>query len=182
VTTFGAFEEYQHRQAWTWEHQALVRARPVAGDPELGERFRAIRGEVLAREREPETLRAEVRDMRRRMREEHGSRDPERFHLKQDTGGIADIEFIVQYMVLRWAGSHPQLLEYTDNIRILEAAERAGILAPEDARLLMDAYRAYRARVHRLALQDQPAVVPATEFRAPRERVAAIWARELEID
>ncbi len=182
VTTLDAFAEYQERQAWTWEHQALVRARPVAGDPELWERFRAIRARVLARPRDPATLRAEVRDMRRRMREAHGTPDDESFHLKQDTGGIADIEFIVQYMVLRWAGDHPQLFEYTDNIRILEAAGRAGILAGADVRLLMDAYRAYRARVHRLALQDQPAVVPPGEFAELRQRVAAVWRRELETE
>src|SRR5690606_23174264 len=110
VSSVPAFEEYQRGQAWTWEHQALVRARVVAGDADVARRFEAIRREILARPRDPVVLRGEIRDMRERMRKELSRGGPARFDLKQDRGGIADIEFIVQYAVLRWAAEYPELL------------------------------------------------------------------------
>jgi glutamate-ammonia-ligase adenylyltransferase len=175
VSSLKAFSDYQRGDAWTWEHQALVRARVVAGCGRIAQQFGGIRAEVLSVPRDPVILRREVREMRQRMRRELGHPGPDRFDLKQDEGGIADIEFMVQYGVLSWARDHPELLTYTDNIRLLERFAAAGLLTPRDAGLLCDAYRDYRARLHRLALQDVPAVVGADEFAGHREAVTRIW-------
>lgn len=176
VSSLAAFEEYQRDTAWTWEHQALVRARAVAGDPAVADEFRRIRAEILARPRDPATLRREVADMRERMRRELARGGASRFDLKQDRGGIADIEFIVQYAVLRWAHQHPELLRWTDNIRLLETLAQLGLLAPEDARSLIDAYRSYRAMVHRLALQEiVDNAVDGMDYAASRADVTRVW-------
>lgn len=180
VSTLTAFREYQHHQAWTWEHQALVRARPVAGCPRLAARFEELRREVLARPREPEQLRRDVTGMREKMRahllkpETSGGKSP-RFHLKQSVGGIVDIEFMVQYCVLAWSGSQAALSVYTDNIRILEALSESGLMASEDARVLTEAYKAYRTVVHRLTLQQQDDIVSAGEYQALRDEVVRVW-------
>lgn len=178
VSSIDAFEEYQRNQAWTWEHQALVRARIVAltGDDAVLRRFAELRQAVLSRPRQAGTLAAEIRDMRERMRQELSRGDARHFDLKQDPGGIADIEFIVQYAVLRWAADHPGLLRWTDNIRLLETLKDAGLLAARDAAAMTDAYRSLRARVHRLALQEtSPALAAADEFAAERAAVSAVW-------
>ena len=180
VSSVAAFAEYQRADAWTWEHQALVRARVVAGDAAVAARFAAIRCEVLSRRRDTSQLRREVREMRERMRAELGERQPHRFDLKQDAGGIADIEFMVQYGALAWAHSHPELLRYTDNIRLLEGFALAGLMSMQDAGLLSDIYRAYRAKVHQLTLLKEPAVVNAEAFAGEREAVLRIWATLLE--
>ncbi|NIV74018.1 MAG: bifunctional [glutamate--ammonia ligase]-adenylyl-L-tyrosine phosphorylase/[glutamate--ammonia-ligase] adenylyltransferase [Gammaproteobacteria bacterium] len=180
VSGLEAFEHYQRHEAWTWEHQALVRARAVAGDPELAERFARIRRSVLLAERDPERLRTDVREMRERMRAELGSRARERFEIKQDPGGIADIEFMVQYVALRWPRELGEYLAFTDNIRLLEGIEKAGLLTADDARVLTDAYRAYRARVHALALQEQPELAEDTEFRNYRTQVTRIWRQVMQ--
>ncbi|MDX5411053.1 MAG: bifunctional [glutamate--ammonia ligase]-adenylyl-L-tyrosine phosphorylase/[glutamate--ammonia-ligase] adenylyltransferase [Thauera sp.] len=177
VTSLEAFADYQRSEAWTWEHQALVRARPVAGDAGLAEAFAAVRREVLGRPRDGATVQREVREMRERMRQELDQRDPERFDLKQGTGGIADIEFMVQYHVLRYAHEHPKLLVWSDNIRLLETLGAERLLASDEAGLLADAYRAYRKRVHELTLQELPAVVAAGEFAELRAQVGALWRR-----
>lgn len=175
VTGLEGFADYQRKQAWTWEHQALVRARAVSGDVGIVKGFDAIRREVLGRERDREVLRKEVREMRERMRASLGKGGAGEFDLKQSPGGIADIEFMVQYGVLAWAHEFPHLLDFTDNIRLLEGLARDGILSEDDAALLGDAYRAYRARAHRLTLQEQPAVVSDGEFRHFRDGVSRIW-------
>jgi len=179
VSSMEAFEEYQRTRAWTWEHQALVRARPVVTTPEITRRFEAARLAALTRARDAEALRREVREMREKMREHLGGRDPRRFDLKQDPGGIADIEFMVQYLALRWGHEHPQVLRYTDNIRLIEGLAGAGRLALVDAELLADAYRAYRARVHALALQGVDAVVEGEAFGDLRGRVVDLWGHLL---
>jgi glutamate-ammonia-ligase adenylyltransferase len=120
--------------------------------------------------------------MRERMRQELVDRDPEHFDLKQGCGGIADIEFMVQYHVLRYAHVHPGLLVWSDNIRLLETLGAEGLLASGDAAYLADAYRHYRARVHQLTLQELPTVVAATEFRELREQVTALWQRVMETE
>lgn len=179
VSALPAFAEYQRNQAWTWEHQALVRARVVAGDPHVAQAFAAVRHEVLGRERDLDVLRREVREMRERMRRELSRSDGREFDLKQDAGGIADIEFMVQYGVLAWAHRFPDLLEFTDNIRQIDALARNALVSAEEAQLLADAYRAYRARVHRLTLRDLPALVPADEFAGQRAGVQRVWDRLL---
>ncbi len=180
VSSVAAFSEYQAGQAWTWEHQALVRARAVAGDPAVIESFEKIRREALSRQRDLAELRREVREMRERMRAGLSKAREGQFDLKQDRGGMADIEFMVQYGVLAWAHDHPALLEYTDNIRLLQTFADKGLLPEPDVVLLSDAYRAYRARGHRLTLQDQPAIVDAGEFTDYRAQVARIWNALIE--
>jgi len=180
VSDLNSFAIYQENDAWTWEHQALVRARVVAGDAKLAKRFGVIRAKVLGRQRDPQQLQTEVREMRQKMRDALSKADAGMFDLKQDPGGIADIEFIVQYAVLRWAPQHPALMEWTDNIRLLETLSVEGLLAEEDARLLADAYRSYRAAVHRLGLQEMKAVVREQEFADLRQGVTRIWQDLLE--
>ncbi len=177
VTALDGFERYQCEEAWTWEHQALVRARVVAGDDGLAAAFEAVRGRLLATQRNAELLRAEVREMRAKMRAQLDKSSPELFDLKQGVGGITDIEFMVQYGVLNWAHHHPSLVTYSDNIRQLEALSETGLIAQPDADFLAEAFRTYRRRVHRLALEEQPGVVPVAEFQRERCGVEAFWVR-----
>nr|VFJ66328.1 MAG: glutamate-ammonia-ligase adenylyltransferase [Candidatus Kentron sp. FW] len=177
VSNIDAFADYQHREAWIWEHQALVRARVVAGDPMLAERFQAIRAAVLRQERDLEKLRGEVHEMRERMREELDHPPAGFFNLKQGRGGITDIEFIVQYAVLRWADRLEKYLAYSDNIRLLEGIANAGLMEKEDAESLAMAYRRYRSEVHVLALQEQPPLVKETTFTEERDTVTRIWGQ-----
>ena len=182
VSSFEAFAEYQQRQAWTWEHQALARTRVVAGPAALIERFQAIRRDVLGRERDPAALRQEVWEMRERMRAELDASTAEDFDLKQGRGGIADIEFMVQYKILANAHRYPDLLTYTDNIRQIDGLERFGILSIADAARLRNAYRSLRRRIHLLKLQEQPARIPADEALEARKGVSRIWQRLMESD
>ncbi|MDH3646297.1 MAG: bifunctional [glutamate--ammonia ligase]-adenylyl-L-tyrosine phosphorylase/[glutamate--ammonia-ligase] adenylyltransferase [Gammaproteobacteria bacterium] len=175
VSSIAAFENYQRESAWTWEHQALLRARAVAGDHVVREAFETARCDLLARRRDPQTLREEVLAMRQRMRRELPGGDPGRFDIKQDSGGLTDIEFMVQYWVLANAAVHPTLVRWSDNIRQLESLVAAGVVQAETAQELTDIYRGYRQRVHRLALADKAAVVPEEEFITERARVSSGW-------
>jgi glutamate-ammonia-ligase adenylyltransferase len=178
VTTADAFADYQQNEAWTWEHQALVRARPVVGCPRASEKFNRIRHEVLSQEREPETLREDVLSMRGRMLAHLGHRHgPREFQLKQDPGGIVDVEFMVQYCVLRWACRHSELTRYTDNARLLEALAELELMPAADAGLLREAYLAYRAAAHRQSLRKEKSVVDADAFSELRQGVIEIWDR-----
>ncbi len=180
VTGFDALEGYQRDSAWTWEHQALVRARPVAGEAALRERFLALRQEILSNRREPAALRKDVIEMREKMRTALEKREAGRFDLKQGRGGIADIEFIVQYNVLRWTGEHPQLAEYPDNIRIIERLVSSGLWDGEDGETLCEAYRHLRREMHRLSLQEQPSLIASDNLLQEREFVELCWQRYLE--
>ena len=181
VTSLEAFAAYQREQAWTWEHQALVRARVVVGNRRLRGGFEGLRGEVLGRRRDLAELRREVREMRERMRRELSRGDRQQCDLKQDPGAIADIEFMVQYAVLAWAREHPELLTYTDNFRVLEQLGASGLLKAQRALALSDAYLHYRQRGHRQALLELPPLVPHDPgLDAHRNAVRAIWARLLE--
>ncbi|MDX1433335.1 MAG: bifunctional [glutamate--ammonia ligase]-adenylyl-L-tyrosine phosphorylase/[glutamate--ammonia-ligase] adenylyltransferase [Gammaproteobacteria bacterium] len=180
VNGIEGLRSYLLEEAWTWEHQALVRARVVAGDAGLGRRFAEIRREVLLLERDPEKLRREVRDMRERMRRELGSGAGPGLDLKQDPGCIADIEFMVQYGALRWAGRLGDYLDYPDNIRLLEGFAAAGLMRRDEVEFLTDAYRTYRARVHALALQEETIVEGDGELDHYREGVLRIWRELME--
>lgn len=176
MTGIDAFERYQHDDAWTWEHQALLRARAVAGDAALCDRFAAARRRALCLDVHRETLRVDVMEMRARMRRELSRAGAGQFDVKQDAGGIADIEFLVQYWVLSAAHRHPQLVTYTDNIRQLESLAQLGVVDPGMAQWLMEAYRAYRAVLHRLSLEgDGLPVVAAGDFAEQKARIEAIW-------
>ncbi|MFQ3323120.1 MAG: glutamate-ammonia-ligase adenylyltransferase [Pseudomonadales bacterium] len=182
VTSLAAFIQYQHKDAWTWEHQALVRARAVAGDENLAEKFALERDQLLAFERNRQQLRDDVKLMRQKMADNlllaaaQGPKSPI-FHLKQGSGGIVDIEFMVQYMVLAWAHEYPSLTMYSDNIRILEMMEQCQLLDSESVQGLMDAYKAYRSIAHRLSLQQQPNEISADEFVRERSVVRKVWGQ-----
>ena len=187
VSSLNAFERYQDTEAWTWEHQALVRARVLVGARDVAAGFEQIRAKVLGRERDLDKLRAEVSDMRAKMRDNLGTRGTgagtganafdakASFDLKQDAGGIVDIEFMVQYAALAWSREHPALLRYTDNIRILEGLEQVGLMSAADAGLLREAYKGYRSAAHRLALQKQASSIGGDQFQAERREVMRIW-------
>ncbi|MGQ9659839.1 MAG: bifunctional [glutamate--ammonia ligase]-adenylyl-L-tyrosine phosphorylase/[glutamate--ammonia-ligase] adenylyltransferase [Thermochromatium sp.] len=175
VRSLKSFAHYQNENAWTWEHQALVRARPIAGDPALAARFQSIRRGILCRRRDPDQLKREVRAMRVKMRETLDKTGQGRFDLKQGAGGIADIEFMVQYAVLRWAADHPALADWTDNVRLLETLAQLDLLPGRCAQDLTEAYKSLRAAYHRSALYDQPRMVADDVLRPERERVQALW-------
>jgi glutamate-ammonia-ligase adenylyltransferase len=181
VTGIRAFEEYQRKDAWTWEHQALLHARAVAGEPALRARFEALRLELLRQAVRRDSLREEVRRMRERMRSELSSSKPGQFDLKQDAGGVADIEFLAQYWALRWAAQYPPVAWFADTIRCLESLASADLVPQADIDQLTAAYRAYRARNHHLAIEGQGAVVPASEFQAQRAAVIALWDRAMQV-
>ena len=179
VNHISAFAEYYDKDAWTWEHQALVRARPICGDRTLFERFGKIRKNVLCKKRDRSTLLEETTSMREKIRMEHGNKDSTRFNLKQDEGGIIDIEFLVQYLVLANAHDHPGITRWTDNVRILETMAENGIIDSVSAGQLKAAYISLRAQVHKLNLQEKPPLVAAAEFREHRSAVSEIRNRYL---
>ncbi|MEW8693053.1 MAG: bifunctional [glutamate--ammonia ligase]-adenylyl-L-tyrosine phosphorylase/[glutamate--ammonia-ligase] adenylyltransferase [Candidatus Thiodiazotropha endolucinida] len=176
VSSLETFETYQHNSAWTWEHQALVRARVVAGDKRINDRFEAIRQQVLSRQQDPARLQGEVVEMREKMRASLDKSNPDQFDLKQGTGGIVDIEFMVQYTVLRWAHDYPELLVWTDNIRLLETMSKLGLLNDYAAERMMGIYKVLRAAYHRSALQDLPALVEIKKLAEERALVQEIWS------
>ena len=177
VNSLEMFEQYQNNQAWTWEHQALLRARAIAGDPGVIDRFNRIRREVLTREREPDALKQDVREMREKMRATLDKSTGQQFDIKQGAGGIADIEFMVQYSVLRWSHKYPDLLDWTDNIRLIEGLTRHCLLEGEAAELLAENYRVLRAAYHRKALSELPGLLADSELQREREQVRVLWQR-----
>ena len=179
VTSTDAFADYQKNEAWTWEHQALVRARVVYGDPQLNAQFDTIRRDVLTATREGPTLQTEVREMREKMRAHLGNKHKDRFDIKADEGGITDIEFITQYLVLRDAHSKPKLTRWSDNVRILELLAQNDIMDEHEALALTRAYTTLRDELHHLALQEQPGHLPLDCFNPERELVRACWQKWL---
>ncbi|MBX3694082.1 MAG: bifunctional [glutamate--ammonia ligase]-adenylyl-L-tyrosine phosphorylase/[glutamate--ammonia-ligase] adenylyltransferase [Steroidobacteraceae bacterium] len=175
VTSIAAFADYQRSDAWTWEHQALLHARAVAGAPRLRAAFEELRVELLRDAVRRDTLRDDVRAMRERMRRELSRAGAGQVDLKQDPGGIADIEFLAQYWALRWAGEHPPVAFYSDTIRQLESVASADLVPQATVDILTRAYRLYRERIHHRALADAPPIVAEGEFAAERAAVVAVW-------
>lgn len=180
VVSTASFEQYQMNDAWVWEHQAIVRARAVAGSNAPRAAFEDIRANVLRKPRDRDELRKEVCNMRQRMRDELGEPNENLFHLKQDFGGIADIEFLVQFGVLADANKFPNLTQFSDNIRLLADLAETGYITPDQAENLAEIYRQYRSRGHRLALQQEKTVVSAEEFTEQRHYVQQLWQALLE--
>ncbi|MEM6604678.1 MAG: bifunctional [glutamate--ammonia ligase]-adenylyl-L-tyrosine phosphorylase/[glutamate--ammonia-ligase] adenylyltransferase [Pseudomonadota bacterium] len=179
VRTIAAFEKYQYENAWTWEHQALVRARPVAGDEALGNRLLDLRRQVISKKRDELRLAREVAAMREKMRDHHSSGQAAKgFELKQDPGGIVDIEFMVQYAVLAWSSREPALAVWSDNVRILESLADTRLLPDGVCSGLVSAYLAMRSAVHECALQNKPARADEARFHEHRKLVQTAW-REL---
>ena len=180
VPAIETFDNYQHNEAWTWEHQALIRARFIAGDARVAARFEATRRDVLGRPHEVAKLRADVREMREKMRESLDKTTQDHFDLKQGRGGITDIEFMVQFCVLRWAHQYPDLLEWTDNIRLLDTLVRHDLLEGAAAVQLANMYRALRAAYHRNALREEPGLIAADDLTEERALVTEMWQEMME--
>lgn len=179
VSSVDAFEHYQEENAWTWEHQALLRARPVAGSERIAENFVQIRADTLSSRVRQDTLRDDVVGMRGRMRKKLDKSDSQVFDLKQGSGGIGDIEFIVQYLVLSNAASEASVYFYTDNIRQLDALAKTGCITEDVSKRLQVIYKAYRLRLHHLSLDDKKALVSNDEFLEERRFVEALWVEVL---
>ena len=179
VTSAESFADYQKNEAWTWEHQALVRARVVYGDPQLTSQFDTVRRDIMTLPRDGKTLQTEVREMREKMRAHLGNKHRDRFDIKADEGGITDIEFITQYLVLRYAHDKPKLTRWSDNVRILELLAQNDIMDEQEAMALTRAYTTLRDELHHLALQEQPGHVAQTCFEAERTLVRASWQKWL---
>ncbi len=178
VSSVANFARYQRREAWVWEHQALLRSRSVAGAAGVRETFERERREILVHHVARDRLRTEIAKMRGRMRAELSLGDAEAFDLKQDAGGLADVEFLVDYWVLANAGEHAELVEFPDNMRQLDALERTGVIEADLCRRLQQAYLALRRRVHELSLDEGGRTVPVDELGdlGPiRAEVAAAW-------
>jgi glutamate-ammonia-ligase adenylyltransferase len=177
VSSVDAFREYQERSAWVWEHQALTRARYAAGDARVGAAFEALRAAILERSRDAAELAHEVIRMRERMHEAHPNRSG-LFDVKHDRGGMIDVEFVVQYLVLAHAHRHRDLTGNLGNIALLGMAAGHALVAPELARECQDAYREFRRLQHALRLNGaQFARVPAERVAAQVRAVRALWAR-----
>jgi glutamate-ammonia-ligase adenylyltransferase len=179
VSSTDALERYQAENAWTWEHQALLRARPVAGSDAVAGDFERIRAQTLMSRVRRDTLREDVVEMRSRMRRELDRSETGLFDLKHGRGGIGDIEFIVQYLVLRHAASYPAVIRYSDNIRQVAALASAGLLDVQTAARLQATYREFRRRLHHLSLNDRPPIVADNELTDERGFVAAVWDQHL---
>jgi len=182
VTSTDAFERYQAENAWTWEQQALLRARPVAGSAAVGREFDRIRAATLTGRVRIESLRDDVLEMRARMRSELDRSNSTVFDLKQGLGGIGDIEFLVQFLVLQQAREHASVIEFSDNIRQLDALVNCGAVAADTAAELQEIYRKYRLRQHHLVLNDEAPLVDAELFLAERERISRLWDEYFEAE
>jgi len=156
AVSVDSFRNYQLKHAWVWEHQALTRARFCAGDPAVGARFEEIRCEILCQPRDLARLREEVVAMRRKMLDAHASASPSEFNLKHDPGGIIDVEFIVQYLVLGHAHRHRRLTGNLGNIALLRIAAELGLIPADQATAAGDAYREYRRLQHAKRLSANP--------------------------
>ena len=175
VSSLDAFERYQRESAWVWEHQALTRARYCAGDASIGERFERIREQVLRLERDPVRLAEEVLKMRAKMRDAHPNRTS-LFDLKHDEGGMIDVEFIVQYLVLRCSAQHAELTGNWGNIKLLRMMAELGLVDAALATGVGDAYRAMRKLQHQSRLQGTEAARVPHELVEPHvENVLRLW-------
>ena len=175
VSSLSSFERYQNESAWVWEHQALTRARFCAGDRRIGERFEAIRENILRKKRDASALKAEILAMRARMHEAHPNRS-QLFDLKHDEGGMIDIEFIVQYLVLEYASQYPQLTGNIGNIALLRLCESLGLVEAGLGVSVSDAYRNFRRMQHKIRMQGEDrARVDFLEVELQVAEVKRLW-------
>jgi glutamate-ammonia-ligase adenylyltransferase len=178
VTRFEAYADYQQQRgsntAWTWEHQAMTRARFVMGWPSLAPRFDAVRHAVIGSARDAASLKAEIVAMRERVRQGHPVK-PDRFDVKHSPGGMVDAEFVVQYLVLLHTATHPELADNVGNIALLQRAESVGLLPAGVGQAAANAYREMRRVQHRARLNEEPTDVPPEQLATEREAVLALW-------
>lgn len=179
VSSFESYARYQQQRgsntAWTWEHQAMTRARFVYGSQALKERFEAIRKSVISAPRDANMLRSEIVAMRDKVRAAHPVKAG-KFDVKHSPSGMVDAEFAVQYLVLSQSGQHPELLENAGNIALLQRAEACGLLPQGVGEQAANAYRELRRLQHRARLNEEPTQVPAEELAAERKAIQNLWA------
>lgn len=179
VSSLTAYDKYQHNDAWTWEHQAIVRARFICGDPALGEKFDQVRAKVMTKARDNSELKNEVISMRDKMKlaaiDKYKGEENAKRHIKQGEGGLIDIEFITQFGALSCAVNQPELLEWTDNVRLLETLEKHECFKGVALLPLIDAYRELRAALHRKSLADEAYQVDMSDFAEHRDAVVSAW-------
>jgi len=178
VVSLDGFRKYQLESAWVWEHQALTRARFSAGDKAIGDKFEQIRVEILRQPRDLAKLKEDVLSMRQRMVDNHGTKGDDRetlFDLKQDPGGLIDVEFIIQYLVLGHAHDHPELCGNLGNIALLRIAASLGLIPADLAESVRDAYREYRRLQHALRLNNRKSVVPRDTVEPQIDTVRRLW-------
>ena len=174
VVSSQGYEKYLQGEAWTWERQALVRARAVAGDSGLVARFNEIRHRVLCTARDEQALKSDVLTMREKMRAHLASKDPEAMDIKHGQGGVVDLEFIVQYLILRFAPHCPDLTRWSDNLRLLESLATHQQMPSDEAQRLSDAYLQSRAMSHRITLG---APVDPQALKDASAQIQAAWRR-----
>lgn len=188
VSSVAGFEHYQHDKAWAWEHQALVRARAICGDKMVLAEFDRIRKAVLTQPRKLSQVKQDVLQMRQKMQSHLGTKpnnhhgQAQQFHLKQDFGGLVDIEFLAQLMVLSHAHLAPNLAVWSDNVRIFEELANAGIWTLEQCQKLTQAYLDLRKKTHELALLEQTSIVDETAWHQLRMYVQTVWQQTFEHD
>ncbi|TNG92790.1 bifunctional [glutamate--ammonia ligase]-adenylyl-L-tyrosine phosphorylase/[glutamate--ammonia-ligase] adenylyltransferase [Pasteurellaceae bacterium USgator11] len=175
VSSLTAFETYQQQDAWTWEKQALVRTRAIYGETALRQRFEQIRAAILATPRDVAQLRQEVSQMRLKMYEHLAETQSGLFNIKTDPGGITDIEFIAQYLVLANTPNHPELSRWSDNVRIFDSMAQVGVLSTEQTKQLKRCYVDLRNKIHHLNLIGKKSIVSAEQFSVERSFVREIW-------
>jgi glutamate-ammonia-ligase adenylyltransferase len=198
ITTFDAYANYQQQRgsntAWTWEHQAMTRARFVLGKADLAQRFDAVRETVITAPRDAAALRAEIVSMRDKVRTARRGRishaglqskaaskegpagpEPERFDVKYSAGGMIDVEFAVQFLVLSQAARHPELIPNVGNIALLQRAEAVGLLPAGVGEAAARAYRELRRIQHQARLNEEPTQVAASALASERQAVLALW-------
>ena len=176
VCSLAAYEDYLRNKAWLWEHQALIRARPVTASKSLADTFMRLRQEVLCQARDKEEVRKAVTEMREKIVSARNVKEAASFSLKKDKGGIIDIEFIVQYLVLSHAHRHREICVHTDHVRTLDACAEAGLIKFEFAEELKAIYISYRKFLHQLSLQLLPETATVGKFAKERSIVQKYWA------
>ena len=179
VSSLKGFEDYQLNHAWTWEHQALVRAQVVLGSEDFKKRFELIRKRVLCQPRNTEELKGEILNMRQKMVEANAKSSDAEFDMKLDYGGIVDIEFIVQYLVLQHASRYEGLVEPRTTVEQLRACQQFGLLDNDQATGMEKVYLDYLRKMLDLKLMDQPSLIPQSEHLDARENVKLWWSQIL---
>jgi glutamate-ammonia-ligase adenylyltransferase len=180
VTHLNSYEDYLKNNAWTWEHQALVRGRFIAGDGLLKQKFEEIRLRILSLPRKGNELKKQVLEMRVKMRDALTIKENDLFDLKQSIGGIVDIEFIVQFYILAYAEKNRNLTTFTDNIRLIEILSQTGLIADLESEILKKAYCEYRNYGHRQVLQGNRAMARKHDFIEIRTQIEKIWHKTFD--
>lgn len=180
VNDFESFKTYQLNEAWTYEHQALVRSRAIVGDRDLLERFIKIRHEILSQQRDVKFLRNEITEMRHKMLIQFQNNTGYEFDIKNHRFGIIDIEFIAQYLVLQYASCYPSLTIWPDNIRIFEYLKRDGLISDREETEICEIYIQMRNKIHHLSLDDKPGIVDSMTFEIEQNKIKAFWHKWLE--